>query len=310
MEYTNRIQVVGESGSGGENAQNARREVARLRCIICDCMRNQPIFNEDGIDILRCVNCDHVYSSFEADPHYDGFWGDEVAEGDHSYWNKARARMHQDFIRRFLVGHSGRLLDMGCGLGFFLKAIAPYPNWETYGCEISPAAVRYARESLGLQNVICGRLEDTDLPQRSFDLITMWDVIDHIPRPDPLLRCCHSLLKESGICFMRTPNVYIQLLRARLAKLLRGTQPTVAYMQARHHAHHYSRSSIRRILERNGFSRIRFVHLHPIQSEVGGKNGFVQGVKNACFEVVRALSIVSRGHLNLDNLFVIAHKES
>jgi 2-polyprenyl-3-methyl-5-hydroxy-6-metoxy-1,4-benzoquinol methylase len=218
--------------------------------------------------------------------------------------------MHQDFFKRFLTGRSGRLLDMGCGLGFFLKAMAPYANWGAYGCEISPAAVRYAREKLGLQNVICGRLEDADFPQSSFDVITMWDVIDHILRPDLLLKRCHALLREGGICFIRTPNILIHLPRARLIKLLRGMRPGVAYLQARDHLHHYSMPSIRRLLKRNGFSRVEFVHLHPIQSVSRNASKFVGGVKKAWFEVVRGLAITSRGHLNFDNLFVVAYKDS
>jgi len=277
---------------------------------MCGGFRYRPIFNEGGIDILRCRECHHVFSSFPADAHYDGFWGEEVAEGDHAYWKTARTRMYQDFIKGFLVGRSGRLLDMGCGLGFFLKIVAPQANWEAYGCEISPAAVRYARETLGLTNVICARLDEVDLPPSSFDLVTMWDVIDHIPRPDPLLRRCHTLLRKGGICFIRTPNISIQLPRARLKKLLRGIQPGIAYLQARDHAHHYSMACIRRLLERNGFARVQFMHLHPVQSPSGSKTWFLRGAKNMWFEAVRALAIASGGYLNFDNLFVLAHKGS
>jgi SAM-dependent methyltransferase len=218
--------------------------------------------------------------------------------------------MHQDFFKRFLISRSGRLLDMGCGLGFFLKAMAPHTNWEGYGCEISMAAVRYARETLGLTNVICGRLEDVDLPKSSFDIITLWDVIDHIPRPDPLLKRCHALLMEGGICFMRIPNIFVQLPRARLKKLLRGMRPGVNHLQPNHHAHYYSMSSIRRLLERNGFARVEFAHLHPFQGGSRVENVMMLGVKNLFFEAVRALAIVSKGRLNLDNLFVIAYKDS
>ena len=199
---------------------------------------------------------------------------------------------------------------MGCGLGFFLKAMASYTNWEGYGCEISLAAVRFARETLGLTNVICGRLEGVDLPKSSFEIITLWDVIDHILRPDPLLKRCHTLLMEGGVCFMRIPNIFVQLPRARLKKLLRGMRPGVNYLQANHHAHYYSKSSIRRLLERNGFSLVEFLHLHPIQGVSAGKPGMLGGVKNISFKAVRALAIVSRGYLNFDNLFVLARKDS
>jgi 2-polyprenyl-3-methyl-5-hydroxy-6-metoxy-1,4-benzoquinol methylase len=295
---------------GTNRVEAINREAKSIRCLLCGGLRHRPIFNEFGIDILQCRECHHVFSSFAANPHYDGFWGEEVEEDDHFYWNEARKRMHQDFFRRFLVRRSGRLLDMGCGLGFFLKAMAPYKQWEAYGCEISPAAVRHARERLGLANVICGPPEKVDLPQSSFDIITLWDVIEHFSHPDPLLRRCHALLREGGICFIRTPNIRVQLLRARLIKRLHIAQPGGTYLQAHDHLHHYSMSSIRRLLERNGFSHVEFVHLHPIRGVSRHGSTFVGGVKDVWFEAVRSVAILSGGHLNLDNLFVVAYRES
>jgi 2-polyprenyl-3-methyl-5-hydroxy-6-metoxy-1,4-benzoquinol methylase len=275
-------------------------------CLLCGSLRHRVVFREFDVDILRCLECRHVFSSFAADPHYDGFWGDEVVDEDHSYWRQAREAMYQDFLAKFLASRSGRLLDMGCGLGFFVRNVASLANWEAYGCEISPAAVRYAREKLGLDNITCSRLEDVGLSSGSFDIITLWDVIDHILRPDPVLRRCHTLLRDGGMCFLRTPNVSIQLFRARINKLVRGMRPNIDYMQARNHAHQYSMFTIRRLLERNGFTRIEFVHLHPCQDPDG--TTLQRGAKSAWFQVVRALGVLSGGHLNLDNLFVVAHK--
>ena len=149
--------------------QATKEDVAPLECLMCGGRRHRPIFNESGIDILRCRDCSHVFSSFAGDPHYTGFWGEEVEDGDHFYWKPARARMYQDFFERFLVGRSGRLLDMGCGLGFFLKAMAPYATWEAYGCEISPAAAQYARQTLGLNLRIHGHLRLKPRGDQGFD---------------------------------------------------------------------------------------------------------------------------------------------
>jgi SAM-dependent methyltransferase len=218
--------------------------------------------------------------------------------------------MHRDFFRRFIEGRSGRLLDMGSGLGFFVKAMAPYRDWDAYGCEISPAAVKYAREQLGLKNVICSPLQDADLPGASFDIITLWDVLDHILRPDPLLSHANALLKNDGILFIRTPNVATQLLRARIMKAIGGGTPPKGYLQGADHPHHYSMRSIRALLERNGFADVAFTHLHPIGSVSGtGWRAVVVGpLKGMSYQVLRALAVCSGGHLNFDNLFVIARK--
>jgi SAM-dependent methyltransferase len=300
--------------TGADHPQSAKRESRKAsneqrpsgQCLICGSLRHRIVFREFDIDILQCSGCHHVFSSFAADPHYDGFWGAEVADEEHIYWRKARNGMYQEFQTKFLASGSGRLLDMGCGLGFFVKTVAELENWEAYGCEISPAAVRYAREKLNLKNIFCSRLEDVELPPHSFDVITMWDVIDHILHPDPLFRRCHTLLRDGGMFFLRTPNVTVQLLRARINKLTRGMRPNVDYLQARDHAHHYSMSSIRKLLERNGFTRIQFVHLHPVQDPDG--KILVRGAKSIAFRLVRALATFSKEHLNFDNLFVVAQK--
>ena len=277
-----------------------------LTCLICGGSRHRVVFKEFGTDLLQCRACGHVFSSHPADPHYDGFWGSEVADAD-PYWSTARQPMYQEFLERFAAGGFGRLLDMGCGLGFFVKAVSQHREWQAYGCEISPAAVRYGRERLGLANVVCSRLESVDLPDRSFDIITMWDVIDHVLQPDPLIRRGYSLLKDGGFCFIRTPNVRVQLARARVNRVIRGMKTGVTYLQARDHAHHYSMSSIRQLLQRNGFADVEFVHLRPVQAATGASR-LRRQAKVAGFHAVRALAGLTGGRLNLDNLFVIARK--
>ena len=298
----------GEAGDTmkGESRGVPDEQADSRGCLLCGGLRRRVVFKEFDTDILQCLECRHVFSSFGGDPHYAGFWGAEVANEVNPYWWKARDRMYQDFFTEFLMSRSGRLLDMGCGLGFFVRKVAGLANWEAYGREISPAAVRYAREKLGLTNVTCGRLEDVEFPPCSFDIITLWDVIDHILYPDPVLRRCHALLRDGGICFLRTPNVSGQLFRARINKMVKGMQPNVDYMQAFDHFHLYSMATIRKLLQRNGFTRIEFIHLHPCQALDG--RVLVRGAKNLGFQVVRALAMISGGHLNLDNLFVVAYK--
>lgn len=296
-------------GTSPPSTDHSPRSEAARGCLLCGGRDFRPVFQEFGIDIVRCRACRHVFSLYAGDPHYDGFWGEEVAEGSESrYWDRARARMYLDFLNRFVAGRSGRLLDMGCGLGYFVKAVADYPAWEAHGCEISEAAVRYARETLGLTNVVRARLEEAAWPGESFDIITVWDVLDHLLDPDPFLKRCHELLTKDGVCFIRTPNVSLHLPRMRLKKLVLGMRPGTAYLQARDHYHHYSADSIRRLLERNGFSRVRFVHLRPVDSISSSRTASRQLVRKVWFDAVRGLAMATGGRLNLDNLFVLAQR--
>ena len=282
------------------------RQAARATCLICGGASHRVIFNEQGTDILRCRGCGHLFSSFTAEPHFAGFWGDQVPPEEHHYWDSDRRQMHDEFIASFVAGRSGRLLDMGCGLGFFLKRVASSANWKVYGCEVSPAAVRYCRDVQRLPDVACDRLVDFPGASASFDIITMWDVLDHLAAPEPVLRRCHGLLKDDGLLFIRTPNIRIQLPRARFKKLLSQNGDSPAGLQPFDHQHHYSASSLHRLLTRNGFHDIEFIHLHPIHPRVGRFGS--RWIKGAWFRTVKVIDSLTRGRLNLDNLFVIARQ--
>jgi 2-polyprenyl-3-methyl-5-hydroxy-6-metoxy-1,4-benzoquinol methylase len=84
-------------------------------------------------------------------------------------------------IRRLLGLGSGHLLDIGCGPGFFLD-VARAHGWQVSGVEISTSAAEYARHAVGLP-VVTGSIESVALPRGSVDMVTMWDVLEHVPDP-------------------------------------------------------------------------------------------------------------------------------
>jgi 2-polyprenyl-3-methyl-5-hydroxy-6-metoxy-1,4-benzoquinol methylase len=281
----------------------------KKRCIVCDHSENSVVFQENGIDVLRCTNCGHVFSSFHAMQDYDGYFkAYSVVSADQFWWNEAHKEMYEDFCQRFIAGQEGQLLDVGCGLGYFVKRVSAFSSWRAFGYEISRQAVDFARARLGLPNVFCGRVEDSKLAKKSFDIITLWDVIEHIPNPDPLLSYLSSLLKEDGVLFIHTPNVRVQLPKAKLRKLLRGMRAGIHYLEAKDHINIYSEKTIASILNRNGFSHIRFIHLKPIQSLAGSRNQLLRFLKNFWFYSSCALFHMTFGRINLDNLFVLARK--
>jgi 2-polyprenyl-3-methyl-5-hydroxy-6-metoxy-1,4-benzoquinol methylase len=279
-------------------------------CIVCKSFKNKVVFQEFGIGILRCTNCGHVFSSYEFNQNYDGYFGyDPLVESEHEFfWNAAHKHLYNDFCQRFIVGKSGRLLDVGCGLGYFVKRLSDFPSWQVFGYEISRQAVDFARKELDLPNVFCGSVEDSNFDKASFDIITLWDVLEHIPHPDPLLSYLFSLLKEEGILFIHTGNAKIQLPKAKLKKLLWGMKPGSHYLEAKDHCHIYSMKAIKEVLCRNGFANVEFTHLKPIQGVAGSRNQFLKFMKNLWFYSSVTLFWMTGGHINLDNLFVIGRK--
>lgn len=280
---------------------------ARDRCIVCGSGKREVVFHEFGVDILECGECGHVYSSWPGGQDYDGYFATVPAESEvEPFWNEQHARMYGDFRRRFLDRRQGRLLDVGCGLGYFVKRAADVPGWEVYGYEISPQAVSFARETLGLANVFCGRVESSDFAPGSFDVITLWDVIEHIPDPDPLLSYLRTLLAKDGMLCMHTPNAVIQIPKAKLKRRLLGMKPDGHYLEARDHVNIYKVSTLRRVLTRNGFGRVRYIHLSPIEGVAGSHALSSRVAKRAWFMVAVVLFHASLGRINLDNLFVVA----
>lgn len=277
-------------------------------CVVCGGEEAAVVFHEFGVDILRCRRCGHVFSGHRTPQDYDGYFGEEMPGGDQFWWDAAHRRMYEAFARRFLRGRTGRLLDMGCGLGYFVRFASRVAGWDVQGYEISPAAVRYAREVLGLENVACGRVESSGLPAGHFDVITLWDVIEHVSDPGPLLSYLATILGENGVLFLHTPNVQVQLPKARVKRLLLGMRPDRHYLEARDHMNIYSPSTIRRVLACHGFSDVAFIHLPPVQSICGSKSRLLRALKNTWFQSARALHALTLRSINLDNLFVVARK--
>lgn len=277
-------------------------------CIVCNQQEAQVIFKEFGIDIVRCQVCQHVYSTYEQGEDYSDYFNDEIAEADHFWWKEAHEKMYEAFIRQFIKKKAGKLLDVGCGLGYFLKKISKNTTWDAYGVEISKVAVDYTRNKLGLKNIYLGKVESADFPDNYFDVITLWDVIEHIPNPKPLLKHLHKALKDDGVLFIHTPNIRIQLPKAKIKKLLKGMKPGVHYLEAKDHINIYSPQSIKKHLEQNNFKSVQFTHLPPIQSVAGSKSTSMTFIKNCWYQTARLLAILTGRKINLDNLFVVAKK--
>ena len=107
----------------------------------------------------------------------------------------------------YLLGQykrSGRLLDVGTGFGFFLSEMKKR-GWETAGVEISRTATEYGRDVLGL-TIFPGPLEKADFPDRHFEAVTAFYVIEHLSQPMDFLRECYRILKPGGLLLLRYPH--------------------------------------------------------------------------------------------------------
>ena len=105
----------------------------------------------------------------------------------------------KNMIEKYVSG--GKLLDIGCGYGYFLYSLGR--EWSGTGVELSEAACRTGHDRLGV-DIKCGTTETLTLPPESFDAVTLWDVLEHLPDPAAELRRAHALLRPGGALGLST----------------------------------------------------------------------------------------------------------
>lgn len=115
-----------------------------------------------------------------------------------------------DSQARFLADHvpaaSGRILDIGCGKGSFLRAFrSRRPGWDLVGIEPSREEAAIARRD-GTTTVYEGMFGSVPLEAASFDLITIMHVLEHVSRPAEVVRQMRAALKPGGLLFIEVPN--------------------------------------------------------------------------------------------------------
>jgi len=137
----------------------------------------------------------------------------------------------------------GRMLDVGCATGIFVDGMRRR-GWEAYGVEINPEVAQYARQRLGL-NVFTGELADAAFAEGFFDLVTLWDVLEHVSDPRQTLQEIARVLRPGGLLVLSLPS--LESLEARLFG------PYWIGWDLPRHLHLFPRPVLTQLLEEMGF---------------------------------------------------------
>lgn len=108
------------------------------------------------------------------------------------------------FLRKYHKGE-GKMLDVGCALGFFAK-IAQDDGFDAYGVDISEYAVQEGKKVLGDKILFANVEKKIPFPDAFFDVITAWDVLEHVKKPAEFLKIASRVMKENGLIVIRTLN--------------------------------------------------------------------------------------------------------
>jgi 2-polyprenyl-3-methyl-5-hydroxy-6-metoxy-1,4-benzoquinol methylase len=219
---------------------------------------DRPVYRKDGFDIVCCGQCGvlqratlptkaelaEIYSAayFTDDPAQPGRNGYAGYVDDGPFHRRtAQARLSR------LEGHVAvrrpRLLDVGCAAGFFVVEAAAR-GWAAEGIDVSDEMVEWGRANLGA-DITQGGFHDFGPLEPAFDVITMWDYIEHSLDPVDDLERARLLLRPGGLLALSTGDA--DSLVARLS----GSRWHL--LTPRHHNFFFGRKALSRLLERNGF---------------------------------------------------------
>lgn len=204
---------LGLSGSGEMSLAAARAATAWRACVTCGAGQPKLRCERDGFHIVECNACGLVYvgqdpqqidfAALYGEAYYtggqEGVFADYVGQAPA---RRAAARRRLWSLRR--MKPNGRLLDVGCAAGFFLAEAQAH--YQVQGVELSEYSSRFAREKLGL-DVFTGTLPQAALPAARFDVVTLWDVIEHVADPAALLLEVARVLAPGGRVVLTTGDI-------------------------------------------------------------------------------------------------------
>lgn len=237
----------------------------RSRCLVCggderelfcgafDRILRQP---EETWQIVRCRTCgfgwtEPLLNEEELGAYYPrSYLGeverriDEYLSGSLQHSRSWRGEVEKvRLVERHVT--AGRILDVGCGDGKFLWALAP-ERWQRFGVERSAESVALVRRSIPGLNLVVGDIHSGELAPGTFDALTFWHVLEHLPDPEAALARAASLLGPEGWLFISLPS--IDSLQARLFREL-----WYGFDDVPRHLHHFSAKSLAMLLEKAGF---------------------------------------------------------
>lgn len=260
-------------------------------CPGCGGAASRPAGTKDGFDLRRCRSCGTIFTARlpEADESKD--YADYYSAANLEERPLVRARLAQVVASLEPYRQTGRWLDVGCGAGTLMRAAAD-GGWDVEGTEVSEGAAQAVRAA-GF-DVHVGDLAELDLPVASFDVVSLVEVVEHVPDPDALLARIAQLVRPGGATYVTTPNGH-----GISGRALGERWSVVAPPE---HLQLFSVGGLRKALARSGFAarkaQAHGVNPHELLAGFRGKREFTSGDRGATSrQLNQSLSTSRRGRV-------------
>jgi 2-polyprenyl-3-methyl-5-hydroxy-6-metoxy-1,4-benzoquinol methylase len=195
---------------------------------------------------VKCKNCQLIYMNpmekvSKTNEYYSKAKNTHAPTIRESYLRTAESQVR--LVRKYANGTN--LLDIGCAQGFFLFD-ASKAGYTAKGIEIAQDAATYARREFGL-DIEAKPFEELQFAENYFDVVTLWQVLEHVPYPLMMLKEVHRILKPGGLLVVSTPNI-----EAIPAKILRKRWWDIKRL----HINQFTTRTLTDILQNTGFKNI------------------------------------------------------
>lgn len=233
-----------------------------LICAVCRSARVAPRLRKSGVEILFCAECGTGFwqpeAGFSAASIYGGryFEGAPEAAGYDDY-GALEPSLRRNFARRLRALGTpqrlgARLLDLGPAYGYAVDE-ARRAGWRALGLELSRAAATRAAAGAGSGGIVVGDAQRAPFADASFDAVTLWDVLEHLPSPHVAMAEVARILRPGGRLALTTGDVGSFVARVSGRRWHLYTIPE--------HLFFYSREGIRRLLAAHG------LRIHRMRAE-------------------------------------------
>ncbi|MBS3764425.1 MAG: class I SAM-dependent methyltransferase, partial [Planctomycetes bacterium] len=229
---------------------------SQKKCNLCGKTGFRIVCHHPQGSLGQCVNCGLIFSPQQLPDkeHLKQYGASYYQQKDEDspgldYFAYEQCWLEGSRKKLAAIGEAiggGRLLDVGCGVGFFLK-VAREEGWDVMGVEVSKWAAEKAREMYDL-DVINSTFEAAHFEDGSFDVVTLWHVLEHCPSPTKTLEHCHEILRPGGLIALEVPNVES---RAARRSLLRWE-----HTAPQEHLFYFGPRTLQKILVKTGFMNV------------------------------------------------------
>lgn len=220
------------------------------KCLICESSKLTKLktyYEKNGL--VKCASCGLVFmenipSVEELNAHYSKY-----AYATEGYYSPLTKKVYNELLDEFeKYRKTGKILDVGCGRGWFLLE-AQKRGWEVYGTEYSDTALEICKAS-GIK-MTEGKLENNSFLENEFDVITSFEVLEHINNPMEELNNIHKFLRKDGLFYFTTPNF-----NSILRYYFKDQYDIICYPE---HLTYYTRKTINHALKQSGFKLKKFL---------------------------------------------------